>query len=183
MDGARFDAWAKAVAGGASRRRVLAGLGALAVGLLGRGAAGQEVGVATCRQRLDNSHLRDQSSEAAEGHRIGSARLSEFCFGGFRGARCCGEGGARCSDSCDCCDGHGCRDGACRPLEACRANSCCDCLRRNEVLFCGTRLATPRECFARCERLGADYGSFAPADGATYACGARGCREVCPRVG
>ena len=176
MDGARFDAWTKSVTGSASRRRVLAGLAALAGGLLGRGAAGQEVGVATCRERLDNCDRRDQCCEAAEDHRIGCARVSAACGGDYPGERCCGRGDARCTDYCACCAGFACIEGRCREAPAglrgtcragqnvcrggegaCNGNPNCICSRTNAGLVChDARCATclPCEGDGDCRRAG-----------------------------
>lgn len=179
MEGERFDVWTRSLGDGVSRRRVLAGLGALAVGLLGRGAAGQEVGIATCRERLDNCDRRDQCCEAAEGHRLGCARVSAACAGDYPGERCCGRGAARCADSCACCEGFACIEGHCREVPAglrgtCRArqNVCgrnggdeapcngdpnCICSRTSAGLVCHDgRCATclPCEGDGDCRRAG-----------------------------
>jgi hypothetical protein len=143
MDGARFDRLARSLGAAPSRRRLLGGLGLLAGALLGRGASAQGVGVETCRERLGNCDHRDQCCEAASDHRIGCAGVSEFCFGEFAGERCCGRGGARCADDCACCAGYACKDGACRPIEACETNTCCDCYRCDEQTGGASRCRAP----------------------------------------
>ena len=185
MDGERFDAWTRTLGAGVSRRRLLAGFGALAGGLLGRGVAGQETGVATCRERLARCDRRDQCCEAQEGHRIGCAQLSEVCFSDADGERCCGRGGATCNSPCDCCAGYGCQEGGCRPLEECRPNTCCSCYRCGgdscELLFCGTRLGR-EACVDRCRERGGRT-SFHDQDRfgveVTYACRRFGCDVAC----
>ena len=185
MDGDRFDAWTKSLATGASRRRVLAGLGALAGGLLGRGVAAQEVGVASCRERLALCDRRGQCCEAQEGHRIGCARVSERCFRDVEGERCCGRGGAKCADACACCAGFECREGSCRPFEPCEENTCCDCYRcseqdeRCEHLFCRTGL-TGEECRERCRRRNGEAFFAGRNWEATWTCRRYGCDIVCP---
>ena len=87
MDGRRFDGWAKAMAGGASRRGVLrAGIGAGAAGAVAP-LRGEEVGAAKCRRAERNCDRDDQC-------------CSNRCEGG----RCqCRKQGAPCTRDKDCC--------------------------------------------------------------------------------
>ena len=185
MDAARFDRLAKTLAAAGTRRRALQLLGWGALAALrggGRSTAAQELGTASCRERLAPCDRREQCCEAQEGHRIGCTQVSDRCFDDAQGERCCGRGGARCSGSCDCCAGFGCEDGECRPIETCRTNTCCECYRcgerRCERLFCSTRLSR-RECRRRCRHRNGEA-FFVREPGLTWTCRRFGCDVVCP---
>jgi hypothetical protein len=210
MDGSRFDDLARLLTSRPTRRRTLGLLGLLLATRPGQRAAARELGTATCRERGANCDRRDQCCEAASGHRIGCAAVSVLCVGepALRGPRCCGQGGARCTDFCACCAGYRCRGGRCRPFEQCEANTCCDCFRCNEspeppepgqpvppvpphpepgceTLFCATGLSR-RQCARRCRRQGGRLGfvdgtdPFGSGLAVRFECRRGGCASTCP---
>jgi hypothetical protein len=128
MDGARFDRWARALAGGASRRAALgavAGAAAAALGLARARSAGAAAGDdATCRCAYGGKRF-CQSERCAFDFQCCSRKCVDFegfhespevggeeCGGG---RRClCRFPGARCGKDCACCSGRCGRDGFCK---------------------------------------------------------------------
>src|SRR5262245_57502852 len=86
MDGQRFDEFARALAGGTSRRRLLRGVGGLigvAAGLAGAGATSAKPAPKKCKQQGSSCTIN-----------------GDCCFGTCCNGICCGDGGS-------------CVDGAC----------------------------------------------------------------------
>lgn len=114
MDGERFDGVARALAGGASRRRVLGALLGAGGGLLAGTAAAQPV---TCRATADCPAGLDCVCPFSPDH------CTCACVGGGRCAGCCSENRRACltgRDAASCgTEGEPCR--RCAPGETCGA--------------------------------------------------------------
>ena len=100
MDGNRFDRVARALATGAPRRGILAGLaGATLAAVLGGAAPDASAGACKERQR------RCRNADQCCGGKAACQRTEKLTCN-LSGKRCCGKQGAMCSveaDGCDCC--------------------------------------------------------------------------------
>jgi hypothetical protein len=113
VDGGRFDAVARTLAGSATRRGSLAGLAAGALALVGLDAADARRNNRRCRNVRQTCDRGGQC--CGRTGEVACDRVSRLCDDSRlrRDNRCCGTNTARCERSCDCCDPLVCVSGRC----------------------------------------------------------------------